>query len=1082
MAQDPGAVRFAPGAVVARRYRIVRFLGLGGMGEVYEAEDLELGDPVALKTVRHEIADSPRAIERFRREIQLSRKVTHPNVCRMFDLGRDAAYDVTFLTMELVRGETLAERIRRDGRMKPEAALPLIRQMAAGLDAAHAAGVVHRDFKSANVMLVGEGAESRVVITDFGLAARLRPVDTNATATATLSGGSLVGSPAYMAPEQVEGGEVAAAADLYAMGIVVFEMVTGTLPFTGETSLAIAVRRLREAPPPARAAAPEVDARWDAAIRRAMDRDARKRFPNAAAFVAALEGRGPVGGARAMRFALAAAGAGVLLAAAIWGARWLALRRPPAAAAPPEAPVLAQVVPRKAITVLPLGNAAGRADTAWLSTALAEMLSTELGAGGAFRAVPGETVARVRRELRLEDSGALAADTLAKLREGTGADLVVSGAYAAPGGEGNPIRLDLRLQDGATGDTVAAFAETGSAAQLFDLVARTGAKLRAALGASVLSESDASAVRAATPSDPVAARLYAEGLAKLRAYDTSAARDLLERAIALEPGQAMLHGAIAQAWSRLGYDAKAAEEGKRAVELSSGLSREARLVLEAQYADARNDRAKAVDRYAALFAFFPDNVEYGLNLAAAQWGAGKNDDALRTVAALRGLPPPVRDDPRLDIAEARSRSARGESAAALDLARRAAAKAERSGSSLIVAGALALEASALLEQGKPDEARRVAERARTMYEGVGDRQGAARAILVCARAASNAGNFKESLRLLDEALAASREIGDRKSEAGILEQAASSYYDAGDLRNAKERYEQAIAINRETGSRASLASAVGNLANVLDNEGDLDGALRLHQEATELFREVGNRGGVARSQHNVALVRAEKGDLAGAQRDLEEAIAAKRELGHKRSVAFSLSSLGDVLTARGDLRGARAKLSEAVAIREELGEKATAADAKLSLALVDIEEGKFAEAARSAAEQAALFRSESMAEDESGAQSTLALALLGLGRLPEAEAAAAEARRLSAKTLYRSVAITASIASARVDGAAGRRAQALRTLDAVEAEAARFGLVAYQLEARLARAALDPSVRPALERDAAARGFVLIARKCAALK
>ena len=203
---------FSPGEMIAGRYRMVRLIGQGGMGDVYEAEDMELHECVALKTVRPEIAQDARSLERFKREIQLSRRITHPNVCRIFDLGYHrlaAGGEMTFLTMELLAGDTLSGRLRRVGRMTPAEALPLVTQMAAALDAAHEAGIVHRDFKPGNVMLVpvkGSEAESRAVVTDFGLARRTAAAE---SFVASLSvAGEVMGTPAYMAPEQVEGKEI----------------------------------------------------------------------------------------------------------------------------------------------------------------------------------------------------------------------------------------------------------------------------------------------------------------------------------------------------------------------------------------------------------------------------------------------------------------------------------------------------------------------------------------------------------------------------------------------------------------------------------------------------------------------------------------------------------------------------------------------------------------------------------------------------------------------------------------------------------------------------------------------------------
>lgn len=208
---------------------------------------------------------------RFKREIHLARKVTHPNVCRVFDVahhrlpapGADGEQTVIFLTMELLFGETLANRLLRTGPLSLEEARPLIRQMAAGLEAAHRAGVVHRDFKPDNLVLMPPrepGSELRVVVTDFGLACGSGASDSFAASVSQT--GDIIGSPAYMAPEQVEGAEVNAAADLYALGVVMFEMATSALPFGSSCSLGTAIKRLKEPAPAPRSLADDLDPRW----------------------------------------------------------------------------------------------------------------------------------------------------------------------------------------------------------------------------------------------------------------------------------------------------------------------------------------------------------------------------------------------------------------------------------------------------------------------------------------------------------------------------------------------------------------------------------------------------------------------------------------------------------------------------------------------------------------------------------------------------------------------------------------------------------------------------------------------------
>src|SRR5215210_2103948 len=279
-----GEPAFAPGERIAERYRVVRFLARGGMGEVYEVEDQELRERVALKTVRGDVSRDNLAIERFRREIQLARKVTHPNVCRIFDLAFHGGG--ILLTMELLEGETLAQRLRRAGPMSTEEALPVARQIADALHAAHQAGIVHRDLKPGNVVLTEHRGTARAVVTDFGLA-RLESGEDAMTLTAHAA---VVGTPAYLAPEQVEGKEITGAVDIYALGIVLYEMLTGTVPFVGDTALSVAVRRLQEKPASPRVHVPGLDARWEAAILRCLERDPAARFQSTPEVVEVLIG------------------------------------------------------------------------------------------------------------------------------------------------------------------------------------------------------------------------------------------------------------------------------------------------------------------------------------------------------------------------------------------------------------------------------------------------------------------------------------------------------------------------------------------------------------------------------------------------------------------------------------------------------------------------------------------------------------------------------------------------------------------------------------------------------------------------
>jgi len=279
--------RFATGEILAERFRIAKFIAAGGMGEVYEAEDLALKENLAIKTVRPEILQQKNALDRFKREVQLARRVTHPNICRVFDLvwhkrieGEEESV-IVFVTMELLQGETLSERIRRVGRFTSEEALPLIHQIASGLEAAHRAGVVHRDLKPGNVILVPDREEAQVrgVITDFGLAFHTG-LDSNQRVDLTGTQG-LFGTPAYMAPEQIEGKEVTKQVDIYALGLIIYEMVTGEHAFPADTPLASAAKRLSDPIVSPKRFVPELSDAWEQTIIRCLECDPGARYSSA---------------------------------------------------------------------------------------------------------------------------------------------------------------------------------------------------------------------------------------------------------------------------------------------------------------------------------------------------------------------------------------------------------------------------------------------------------------------------------------------------------------------------------------------------------------------------------------------------------------------------------------------------------------------------------------------------------------------------------------------------------------------------------------------------------------------------------
>jgi len=277
--------RFIPGTVLARRYRIIGLLGRGGMGEVYRADDLKLGQPVALKFLPRGLEQDEGRLQRFLNEVRMALKVSHPNVCRVHDIGEFEGQH--FISMEYVDGEDLASLLRRIGRLPKDKAIQAARQMCAGLAAAHDQGVLHRDLKPANVMIDGRG---QVKITDFGLAGLDDSIE-GAEARA--------GTPAYMAPEQWAGREVTHKSDLFALGLVLFELFTGEQPYKGKTPAEIVEIREQSSPTTPSSLVEGFDPAVERVILTCLEKDPAQRPPSVLAVSAALPGGDPLAAALA---------------------------------------------------------------------------------------------------------------------------------------------------------------------------------------------------------------------------------------------------------------------------------------------------------------------------------------------------------------------------------------------------------------------------------------------------------------------------------------------------------------------------------------------------------------------------------------------------------------------------------------------------------------------------------------------------------------------------------------------------------------------------------------------------------------
>jgi len=996
----PGTL--APGTLLVERFRVVRFLGRGGMGDVYEAQDTKLNERVALKTLRHDVADDTDSSRRFQREIHLARRVTHENVCRIFDVFHHrfpaeaghggASRELAFLSMELLAGETLAAFVKRRGPLPLAEALPIIEQLAGALEAAHRSLVVHRDFKGANVLLMDVGGErQRAVVTDFGLALSSAGGTLAATLTAR---GQVLGSPAYMAPEQVRGDKATAASDLYALGVVIYEMVTGRQPFEAPSAIEVAFLRLKSPPTPPRQYRPDLPQAWEAVILRCLARDPAERFESAGAVVEALRAASierAAEGSPGRKWRLPALAA-FLLAALVVVTLFLvqALRQEPGGSDPVATPSAAAVAARTGVTVFPFRSLAPDPGRAWLATAAAELLRSELGASPELRLTSGEVAGRLEAELGLPSDASFGAETLARIRQNTAADYVVVGSFLGVGSDA--VKLSVNLQTAVGGETVASHNAAGSVDQLPMLVAELARAVRGSLKLGSVPDEGARGAQAARPVTAEALRLYAEGLERLRLYDPAAARKLLEEAVKADPGNALAWSALAESQAALGHDREARAAARSAVERADTLGREARLAIEGRAAEIRREYPEAVRLYRQLLAVDAGNLEHGLRLAAAQSAGGSPDDALRTVAALRQLPAPVGEDPRIDLAAATAYRAQGQFEAQRDAARAAATAAGERGAKLLEANGRQMEGLALRNLGQPAEAAAVSERAYRVFVAAGDRGAAALTQRNIAIATFMQGDVERAEALFQEVLATFREIGDEGGTATALNNLGNFYLRLGERSKAEPYIEQALEGFRSLADLNSQARALANLSEIDRQNGDLRRAEQRLQEAADLFEAVADASGQAGIRVNLAGLLMAQGDVTAARESLGVARRLYEEIGEKENLAAAELGLGETASQVGDWAGGRERFAAARALRQTLKDGPGGAEVDLAAARLELAAGEPQEAERLAGGAARVFAEADLRERSAASEAIRTRALIEQGELPLAADALATAR------------------------------------------------------------------------------------------
>lgn len=871
--------RLAAGAVLAGRFRIEGVLGVGGMGVVYRATDLTLDVPVALKLLRPELALRTDALERFRQELLTARQVSSPRVVRIHDLAHDG--DQWFITMDLVDGESLDRLIDREGPLQPDDATRIARELAEGLAAAHARDVIHRDLKPANV-LVDRGGH--VYISDFGVARSL------ASGGLTQSG-AVVGTPDYLSPEQARGETLDARSDLYALGLILYEMLTGTMPFSGGTVPEMLAQRMLRTPPPVTQLKPQTPAWLVRLVDRLLRPQPAHRLQSAQDVIRAIDRREVPRDWRPLRRPLWASAA-VAAAIAIAGVGLWQWRQDAAPA------VVANVAPLHRLLVLPLQAPA---------SALPEARRVALGALAreALVGVPGLAVVddeRTFQAVRQIDPTGTARIDAAAIRDIVGADRTLE-IILQPQGGGWQATARLH-RDGASAPPLVASAPSPRGA-LSELFARPALATALGLGGQrpVL----------ALPRDERALDLYGAGLLARRGDRLALAVDHFGNAAKQAPAFAPAWIALADAATLIGeqdiaYDAL--ERGERAtVGLTPALQRR----LRAGRATLDGDAPAAIAQWRAQLAATRDDTHAQLELAKA---LGLGGDFQAAIAELQSL---VARDPN----DARAWFELGKFSILHGQPRRA------------VEDYLV--------------------RALVLFKRSGNRFGEAETVNALGIGYGRLAQIDDAEEQYRKAVELRRAVGNRRGLATSLRNLANVLVSRGRLDEAARHYEQARALHAELGDRDGLAAVEHELGLLAEERGDYTAALDAFRRALTLWKQLGHRPGVAQALNDIGFAQYQLGAYDDAQAYLVQANEAFTGLGDNTGRIRTQQNLGQLAIARGDWDDARRRLQASLEDAERRQMFEEAAVSRRNLAELELSQGHLDAALRQAQSAEALF-------------------------------------------------------------------------------------------------------------------------------
>jgi len=876
-----------PGAVLGQRYEIVQILGEGGMGAVYKAKDRELNRMVALKVIRPDLARNQAIIDRFKQELLLAHQVTHKNVIRIYDLGE--AEGMKFITMEYIEGEDLRSIILERKKLAPEEAVDIMQQVCRALEAAHGVGVIHRDLKPQNIMRDKTG---RVLVMDFGLARTLG-------GDGMTQSGALIGTMEYMSPEQALAKELDQRSDLFTVGLIFYELLTGQMPFKADSALASLIKRTQERVIPISESDATIPRPLSDIVSKCLERDAALRYQDAADILADLEAWQGKRAAATLQFPTSEKPWGQTIpwpkVAAVVTAIALALTgyvlRDKLFH---EAPSATPAGPMVSLAILPFHNASGDQSWDWLGPSMAEMLSTDIGQSAQLRTVSPNVLHQIFGDLRISPATVLDPPTIARVANFSNADRVVWGQYAK---FGDTIRIDATLQDLKNQRTVPLKIDVPGEKEIPKAIDGLAESIRQklALPQDVLRQLKASSFQPVSQSVP-ALRAYNEGLGLQRDGKNLEAQKQFELASKEDPSFALAFSRLAQSYSSLGYDGEAEQSAQKAVGLSQDLPEAEKYLISAIRSQVTKNYPEAIKAYENLAKAAPDNTDVITALATLYKDSGNLDKAREYYQKLLTANP---KDVTATLELGRVAIKGGDPQASFEPLNRAYSLAVQVDNPEQQAASLHFMAVAYDMLSKPEESLRNEEQALVIWKRIGQKRGLALSLNELASAQAALGKPKDALKNYQEALNLRREIGDKRGLGDSLIDLGGFYDESGDREQALKLYKEALQLERDLGNEGLQAICLNNIGGSYLEKGQYEDALTYYQQALQLREKSNIPRDIVEQVHNLGLVTSEMGQYDQAISFYLRALDLRRSMNDPRGAAIESYSLGELFSYQG---------------------------------------------------------------------------------------------------------------------------------------------------------------------------------------